>query len=248
MALAGVGAPAAASPPVQEPPAVEEAPPVAPGIPAPATSAGGNGAGRTADRQPLIAADRPSRGAASGAPIPRRPFPPLEPPTSRGRRSRLGRGIAVALIALAAVAVAVVLFALTSIDGSSPHSSGGRTSNAVAVGQGRGAFTPSSYTVAVLNGTAVNQLAHRIATKLAARGYKEGTIATAANQTQSKTVVAYRPGAKNRTAALHVARALGLRSSAVQPVGQSTLQVACPGPSTCTANVVVTVGADLAGP
>jgi hypothetical protein len=101
-------------------------------------------------------------------------------------------------------------------------------------------------TVAVLNGTAVNQLAHRIADRLAAHGYKDGTIATAANQTQTSTVVAYLRGTKDRQAAVHVARTLGLRSSAVRPVDQSTLQVACPAPSTCTANVVVTVGSDLA--
>jgi hypothetical protein len=32
----------------------------------------------------------------------------------------------------------------------------------------------------------------------------------------------------------------------VQPIDQSTEQVACGGSSSCTANVVVTVGADLA--
>jgi LytR cell envelope-related transcriptional attenuator len=153
----------------------------------------------------------------------------------------------VAIVALLAVAAAVVLFAATSIGGSSPHASSPQTTNAPAAGQPRGAasFKPSSITVAVLNGTAVNQLAHRIGDKLAARGYRKGTIATGTDQTETKTTVAYRPGAKNRAAALHVARALGLPRSAVKPVDQSTLQVACPGPSTCTANVVVTVGADL---
>jgi hypothetical protein len=107
-------------------------------------------------------------------------------------------------------------------------------------------FKPSSVTVAVLNGTAVNQLAHRIADRLAARGYKEGTIATAANQTEATTVVAYRSGSTDRKDAARVAGALGLRGSAVRPVDQSTLQVACPALSTCTANVVVTVGSDLA--
>ena len=107
-------------------------------------------------------------------------------------------------------------------------------------------FKPSSVTVSVLNGTAINQLAHRIGAKLAALGYKDGTVATAANQTETTTVVAYMRGGNNRTDALHIAGALGLRRSVVQPVDQSTLQVACPAPSACTANVVVTVGANLA--
>jgi hypothetical protein len=43
-----------------------------------------------------------------------------------------------------------------------------------------------------------------------------------------------------------VATALNLGPSSVQPIDQSTQQVACPPPAPCTANVVVTVGADLA--
>jgi hypothetical protein len=152
------------------------------------------------------------------------------------------------MVALAAVAVAVGLFALTSVGGSAKHSSSTPTTNVPSVPASGIAttFKPSSVTVAVLNGTTTNQLAHRIADKLAAYGYKEGTIATAANQTATKTVVGYRKGATNRTDAVHVAQALGLRSSAVQAVDQGTLQVACPASSACTANVVVTVGADLA--
>lgn len=153
-----------------------------------------------------------------------------------------------AVIALAAVALAVVLFALTSINSSSTHSSGTPTTNAPGPSHSAitPAFRPSSVTVAVLNGTSVNQLAHRIWAKLGALGYKQGTVATAASQTDNTTVVAYLSGAKDRTDALHVASALGLRRTAVQRVDQSTLQIACPGPSACTANVVVTVGADLA--
>ena len=109
------------------------------------------------------------------------------------------------------------------------------------------AFRPSTVTVAVLNGTSTNQLAHRVSARLAVAGYKQGAIATAANQTETTTVVAYLPGKTDRTDALHVAAALGLRSSSVRPVDQPTLQVACPGSTSC-ANVVVTAGADLAGP
>lgn len=157
-----------------------------------------------------------------------------------------------ALVALAAVAIAVVLFALSSV-GSSKRQPGTQTTNALSATRSSAApFKPSSVTVAVLNGTTTYQLAHRIGQRLAGVGYKEGAIATAANQTATSTVVAYVTGASrrantaNRLDALHVAQSLGLRSSAVKPVDQSTLQVACPASAACTANVVVTVGADLA--
>jgi hypothetical protein len=104
-------------------------------------------------------------------------------------------------------------------------------------------FTPSSVTVAVLNGTPTNELAHRVSAKLTSGGYKQGTVATASNQSQTATVVAYLPGHRND--ALHVATALKLGPTAVQPIDQTTQSVACPPPSPCTANVVVTVGQDL---
>jgi hypothetical protein len=152
----------------------------------------------------------------------------------------------VALGALAVVAAAVVLVAVTSLGGSPKHHPAASTTNAPGPAHPLApAFKPSTVTVAVLNGTSTNQLAHRVGARLLAGGYKQGTIATAANQTETSTVVAYLPGKTNRTDALHVAAALGLRSSSVRPVDQPTLQVACPTSTSC-ANVVVTVGADLA--
>jgi hypothetical protein len=156
----------------------------------------------------------------------------------------------VTLAALAVVAAAVALVAVTSLAGSSKSGRAARTTNAPSSSPSRSAesFKPSSVTVSVLNGTSTNELAHRIGQKLAASGYKEGTIATAANQTETTTVVAYLQGARNRKDAQHVAAALGLHPSAVRPIDQSTLQVACPASTSCTSNVVVTVGADLATP
>lgn len=142
-------------------------------------------------------------------------------------------------------AVVVALVLLTSSNNSSKSSPATQTSNAPAA-QRAAAFSPASVTVSVLNGTATNQLAHHVAAKLATSGYKQGRIATATNQTEPKTTVAYLPGSKNRSDALHVARALDLKPTAVQPIDQTTKQVACPPPGACTANVVVTVGADLA--
>jgi len=223
------------------------------GAPAPATVAGGNGSAHP----PVVAAPV---GAGQTAPQPGiQPRPGggpagrRQPPPPRGpvpRESSLGRRVLLLLVgALGLAAVVGALLIATSSGGTSQTStSAGRTTNAAAAGGTSSArpFAPSSVIVAVLNGTSTNQLAHTVAAKLAAEGYKEGTVATAANQTETATVVAYLPGAKNRTAALHVATALKLGPASVQPVDSSTQQVACPPPSACTANVVVTVGADLA--
>jgi hypothetical protein len=104
-------------------------------------------------------------------------------------------------------------------------------------------IAPSAVTVAVLNGTATSGLAHRVAVKLAGTGYKQGTVATATDQTRTATVVAYMPG--HRRDATAVAASLKLGSASVQPLDQNTQAVACPPPGACTANVVVTVGSDL---
>src|SRR5207248_9429792 len=89
-----------------------------------------------------------------------------------------------------------------------------------------GAFNTSQVTVAVLNGTATSNLAHDIGQRLAGAGYREGTIATATDQTHPTTIVAYLPGFKRD--ALAVAGTLKLKPAAVQPVDQPSQVVACP--------------------
>jgi hypothetical protein len=97
----------------------------------------------------------------------------------------------------------------------------------------------------VLNGTSTAHLAHDVSQKLGTLGYKPGMIVTAPNQTQTSTVVGYLPN--DRADATAVAKALKLRASAVQAVDASDRAVACNGSSTpCSAQVVVTIGADLA--
>lgn len=105
-------------------------------------------------------------------------------------------------------------------------------------------FSPSTVTVAVLNGTGVYNLAHDIAQRLSTAGYREGAVKTAADQTHTATIVAY--FGNFRSDALHVAHQLGLGSASVQPVDTATQSVACPPGTPCTAEVVVTVGTDLA--
>jgi hypothetical protein len=106
------------------------------------------------------------------------------------------------------------------------------------------AFSPASVTVAVLNGTSTNNLAHKVAGKLTGGGYKQGTLATASDQTRTKTIVAFLPGHRND--AVHVATTLNLGTSAVAPVDSSTQAIACPPPNSCSAQVIVTAGSDLA--
>jgi hypothetical protein len=176
----------------------------------------------------------------------------VPPPPPKRERSRTGRIIAVVVALLAAAAAAVVLLILTSGNSSSPSSTNAsHRSSGTGTGAGAGArrppaFSPKKVTVAVLNGTASQGLAGRTSHRLAAAGYKAGTVATAANQTETTTMVAYLPG--YRADAMRVAAALKLSAASVQPISQTAQAVACPPPAACTANVVVTVGADLASP
>jgi hypothetical protein len=158
--------------------------------------------------------------------------------------------LAAALVVLGVAAVVVALVVLTSNGGgtSASNTSSSASSNAPTTTTRHKrtsvAFSPSNVTVAVLNGTATSGLAHRVAVKLAGTGYKQGTVATATDQTRTATVVAYMPG--HRRDATAVASSLKLGSASVQPLDPNTQAVACPPPGACTSGVVVTVGSDLA--
>lgn len=158
-------------------------------------------------------------------------------------RRRVFLGLAAAIVFVAAAAV---VLALKSGGGHQQASTSPVASRKSAANRTRQApaVSPSSVTVSVLNGTATSGLAHRTATRLAGVGYKEGTIATASDQTRTATVVAFTPG--HRSAALAVASSLKLGQGRVQPIDPSTQAIACPPPSGCTSSVVVTVGSDLA--
>ena len=238
---------APAPPSVTPPPATVAAsaggaPPVAPPAPVPAAApAASNGTGEHAIARPATVGGGQPRTVkkirSEGGYKP--PPPPLRPgPRRRSSRRWLP---AVVAVVLAGVAVAALLI-VTSSGGSSNPPAAGNTTNAPAT-RTKGAFKPSSVTVAVLNGTDVSQLAHRVALKLQHAGYKDGTVATASDQTHATTLVGYVGG--HRHAASEVARALGLASTSVAPADQSAQAVACPPPSSCRANVIVTVGSDL---
>jgi hypothetical protein len=102
----------------------------------------------------------------------------------------------------------------------------------------------SSVTVAVVNGTDINQLAHHVANLLTGRNFREGTLATATNQSLSTTTVGYLPGHRND--GLAVAHALKLPASAVRPTTQSSEGLVCPTATTCLDDVIVVAGSNLA--
>jgi hypothetical protein len=152
-----------------------------------------------------------------------------------------------AVVAVLVVAGIVVVLLKATSSGGSPSSSTNAsvTNNAATTARRKRAVavSPSAVTVAVLNGTASNGLAGRISNQLTGAGYKQGRVATASDQTRTATIIAYLPGDKRD--ALAVAQSLKLGPASVQPIDPSTQAVACPGSTTCTSQVVVTVGTDL---
>jgi hypothetical protein len=156
--------------------------------------------------------------------------------------------LGVLLAAVAAAAVAVGVIVLTS--GGKDASSASQSSNSAALASRRttsslSAVRPASVTVAVLNGTDMQGLALTVSDRLAADGYRKGSVANASDQTQTSTVVAYLAPADRRDA-LAVATSLKLGSGAVQAVDPTTKATVCPPAQACTAAVVVIVGKNLA--
>jgi LytR cell envelope-related transcriptional attenuator len=218
------------------------------GLP-PATVAGGNGNGVSSPPRvsPPPRVTPPPARAGRAAQVGRRPVTP--PPRLSGPppRRRTGLRIAIAVVAALVVAGIVVVLLKATSSGGSPSSSTNAsvTNNATTPARRKRAvaLSPSAVTVAVLNGTASNGLAGRISNQLTGAGYKQGRVATASDQTRTATIVAYLPGDKRD--ALAVAQSLKLGPASVQPIDPSTQAVACPGSTTCTSQVVVTVGTDL---
>ena len=224
--------------------------------PAPATPAGGSN-GVSGDSvataapprvtpPPARAAQQAGRGGRGTQPPRSRPgTQPPRGPERRRSRTGLRFGLLIGALAVAAVVVAVVLITKGSSSSSSSNAPAASTAPTTRHVKAAVKVTPGSVTVTVLNGTATAGLADRVATQLTGIGYKQGNPpGNASDQTRTATVVAYLPGHKHD--ALAVARSLKLGPSSVQPVDSSTRAVACPGTATCTAEVVVTVGSDLA--
>lgn len=256
---AAAPAPVAPSPLVAAPPPVVTPPPATvaassgsgpavatpapiPAVPAPATSAASNGTGEHAVAPPT---GSPPGGGGQPPRAQLRPGGGFESPPSPlrgGTRRPAPRRLLPPVVAVVLAAVAVAALLIVTSSGGSPHPAGaGKTTNAPTA-RHPVIFQPSSVTVAVLNGTDVNGLASRVALKLAQSGYKKGTVGNAADQTHTSTIVGYLP--HHQLAARKVASALRLSAGVVSPADQSAQAVACPPPSACRADVIVTVGSD----
>ncbi len=226
--------------------------------PPPSTAAAGNGSARPAAvaagslTPPAPAAAGVSPRSAGGAPG--RPLPGARDLNGgdRGRPVRRFVAVAVAVLAVAA-AIVVVLVVTSGSSGPSSAASAAHRSSASAGSHHRTkaaakvSVTPSDVTVAVLNATATANLAHDVMAKLTGAGYKPGGTTNApSGQTLQSTIVGYTQPAY-RNDALAVAKSLNLGSASVQGVDQSDKAVACSTtPTNCPAQVVITVGADLA--
>jgi hypothetical protein len=148
----------------------------------------------------------------------------------------------VSLLAVVVVAAIAVVLVLVLTGGHANHRVVRRHHPQIAAAP-RG-VVPSAVMVAVVNGTSVNQLAHHIGDRLVSRGFKEGTLATASDESLTRTTVGFLPGHRND--ALAVAHALRLPAGAVRAASGNTEGLICPVLSTCLADVIVAAGSDLA--
>jgi hypothetical protein len=211
-------------------------------------------------------------GTGSGS-TPRRTAPPAARPLgearfdifekerSGGRSGTRGRRLPLAIGVLAvAVIIAGAVVITTSGNGTTnstvnrgPNGTNASTSSS-GPHKGRGGhktrpFSASSVTVAVLNGTNVHGLAADVGTVLTGHGYKQGSITNAASQTEQSTTVYYMT-AGYKSAAEHVAKTLKLSPASVQLATQTVIQSCATTPAaattSCSGNVIVSVGEDKA--
>ena len=101
--------------------------------------------------------------------------------------------------------------------------------------------------VVVLNGAGVDGLASRVMDELTAAGYPAGVVGDASSANRGSTAISFR-GAGAEAAAREVARTLRISTDAVTEIDTDTETQACILQDPCTAQVVVTVGADRSQP
>jgi hypothetical protein len=182
--------------------------------------------------------------AGAGTP-PLRSAPAPEPEEhGRSRWAILGAAVAI-------VAVGLVLAFVVFGGGGGKSNSGTQAAKSVpAAGAGKTKTTgkggaapagatpkPGTYVVAVLNGTAVPNLARGVATRLQNTKYKIGNVTNASDQTHSATLVQYAPG--HLAEAQSVAKAIDVARDAIQQLDSANRTIAG-----SQASVVVIVGAD----
>ncbi len=242
-----------------------------PPAPPPSTAAGGgNGVARPPVPVPMpTMANEPAPPPRVALPrqqrSPARP-PVAPPPVRRGAREPAGRRLSPLMIILPVIlviAVVAVVLIVTGGSGSGNKKAASRSSSSASVsassthaakasktGKHKKAATvtvsPSSVTLAVLNGTATNHLAATVLGKLTTTGYKGTFTQNAAETGVTSTIVGY-TAPSYRADALAVAKSLSLGSASVQSASQADrLKVCGSTTAACSTQVIVTAGADLA--
>jgi sarcosine oxidase gamma subunit len=159
------------------------------------------------------------------------------------------RPLAAILAGVATIAVVVVLLVVFVFNGGkddngtpAPNTIGAATPTTTTGAASKApasttTLKPGAYTVAVLNGTTTPGLARGVANRLQGAKFKTGTVTNAADQSHSATLVQYAPAHKGE--ALAVAKAIDVKSDAIQPLDQGARSLAG-----TDALVVVTVGQD----
>jgi LytR cell envelope-related transcriptional attenuator len=218
--------------------------PAAPGAAQPTTvQPAANGA--SAAPQPLPGQPLRVPPSAATPPPPRSGSVAMPQPERHGRSIWAIVGAAVALVAVGLVVAFVVL---GGGDGDKKAANTIGTPGAAAAGNGAKASTgasatpaatpkPGTYTVAVLNGTAVAGLARGVAIRLQNTKFRIGNVTNAADQSRSATLVEYAPG--HLAEAQAVAKAIDVGKDAIQAVDPGSRAIAGE-----QASVVVIVGSD----
>jgi LytR cell envelope-related transcriptional attenuator len=247
-------APAPSTPPAGTNGHSDTFPPVPPIRRAPAT--GRRVPPRGAARPAAGARVRPRVGAPPAAPLRTRSAPSATPggaATGGDGRADAPHGHRRAILLLGGLAlVAVAVIAVLALSGGgkdspseAPVTAGGTPAQTTGA---TGSSTPGAapahdrITVAVLNGTTTVGLASTVAGTLTADGFVQGPVTNASDQGRSVTVVSYFDGRERE--AREVAQTLNVPADAVQPIDADTEAACAAQDGSCTATVVVTVGAD----
>ncbi|HEY5287511.1 MAG TPA: LytR C-terminal domain-containing protein, partial [Solirubrobacteraceae bacterium] len=179
--------------------------------------------------------------AVSGPAVTRAPGAPVGSGPKYFKQERSAGRTTLLILGGVVIGVAVIVLALSALKGggkSSPTVSQPSPPSTVAHARAATPATdPSELSVAVVNGTSTNDLAHHLAEDLRQGGYKRAEASSAVPPgTRATTVVAYRTG--HRADGQAVAKALDV--TRVEPMAGSTESLAG------SATVVVVAGADQA--
>jgi hypothetical protein len=148
-------------------------------------------------------------------------------------------GSTLRLVGAAIVIAAVLIFVAIKVIGGGSSTPPGSPTNSTHTNNATGP-SPSTVTVAVLNGTQTKGLATRVSAVFVGKGFLKGVVGNAPSPNHTTTLVSYTTG--NRAAAREVAKDLAPIKPRVGPVDAATAAVA--DAHGAPPNVVVTLGSD----